>query len=164
MTGPNELGRKYRLSPGPSQSTSYETVAIGSAMFYAVTVLFAMDPVIYLVSVPVPFLFGSVVVLNMLGEHAVCTAVAAGEGRAERSGGHRIRREPVARFLGVDAGGERRAALRSARICRAAVARALLAVTIPFLVIHAAFFHFWPLQKGELAAGAAVDQREASVQ
>ena len=41
-------------------------LAIGGAMFYVGTVIFAMDPVIYLVSVPVPFLFGSVVVRNML--------------------------------------------------------------------------------------------------
>jgi hypothetical protein len=85
MTGPNELGRKYRLSPRPSQSTSHE------------------------------------------------------------------------------AGGERRAG-PPAYAAQLWLANALLAVTFPFLVIHAAFFHFWPLQKGELAAGAAVDQREASVQ
>jgi hypothetical protein len=43
------------------------------------------------------------------------------------------------------------------------LANALLAVTFPFLVIHAAFFHFWPLQKGALATGAAAEQRQVPV-
>jgi hypothetical protein len=31
------------------------------------------------------------------------------------------------------------------------LANALLAVTFPFLVIHAAFFNFWPLRKVDVA-------------
>jgi hypothetical protein len=35
------------------------------------------------------------------------------------------------------------------------LANALLAVTFPFLVIHAAFFNFWPLRQAEVVVPQA---------
>jgi hypothetical protein len=139
-------------------------LAIGGAMFYAGTVLFAMDPVVYLVSVPVPFLFGSVVVLNMLGNTLFARRSQPAKGvlnvlAAIAFGGTLS----LIFWLVMPAvSGE----LPSGPPTYAAqlwLANALLAVTFPFLVIHAAFFHFWPLQKGALATGAAAEQRQVPV-
>ena len=122
-------------------------LAIGGAMFYVGTVIFAMDPVIYLVSVPVPFLFGSVVVLNML-ENSLFARLA----------------QPAKGVLNVFAAAGVGGALSlvfwmvmpavsgplpSGPPTYAAqlwLANALLAVTFPSLVTHAAFFNFWPLR------------------
>jgi hypothetical protein len=145
-------------SPGMMKQPVLGTVwtllilAIGGAMFYVGTVVFAMDPVIYLVSVPVPFLFGSVVVLNMFANTLFASMA-----------------QPVKGVLNVSAaivlGGGLSlifwlvmptvsGALPSGPPGYAAqlwLANALLAVTFPFLVIHAAFFDFWPLRGADLA-------------
>jgi hypothetical protein len=133
-------------------------LAIGSAMFYAGTVLFAMDPVIYLVSVPVPFLFGSVVVLNMLGNTLFARMPQPAKGVLNVLAAIAFGGTLSLIFWGVmpAVSGE----LPSGPPTYAAqlwLANALLAVTFPFLVIHAAFFHFWPLQKREVAAGAVAE-------
>jgi hypothetical protein len=140
-------------------------LAIGGAMFYTGTVLFAMDPMVYLVSVPVPFLFGSVVALNMLGNtlFARLSQPAKGVLNVLAAIGFGGSLSLIFWLLMPAVSGE----LPSGPPAYAAqlwLANALLAVTFPFLVIHAAFFNFWPLQKGELAAGAAVDQRQVPVQ
>jgi hypothetical protein len=145
MTGPNELGRKYRLSPRPSQSTSYETVAIGGAMFYAGTVLFAMDPVIYLVSVPVPFLFGSVVVLNMLGNTLFARLSQPAKGVLNVLAAIAFEGSlSLVFWVSMPAVSGELPSGPPAYAAQLWLANALLAVTFPFLVIHAAFFHFWP--------------------
>jgi hypothetical protein len=136
-------------------------LAVGGAMFYLGTVTFAMDPVIYLVSVPVPFLFGSVVVLNML-ENSPCARLA------QPSKG------VLNALLAIGFGGALSAIfwllmpavsgpLPSGPPAYAAqlwLANALLAVTFPFLVIHAAFFGFWPLR--HVAAPLAESQPQPS--
>jgi hypothetical protein len=128
-------------------------------------VLFAMDPVIYLVSVPVPFLFGSVVVLNMLGNTLFARLSQPGKGvlnvlAAIVFGGSL---SLIFWVLMPAVSGD----LPSGPPAYAAqvwLANALLAVTFPFLVIYAAFFTFWPLQRRELETGAAADRRPVSVQ
>ena len=125
-------------------------VVMGGAVFYVGTVVLAMDPVIYLVSVPVPFLFGSIVVLNMLENSLFARMAQPAKG---------VLNVAVAIVLGTALALAFSAlmpavsgALPSGPPTYAAqlwLANALLAVTFPFLVIHAAFFNFWPLRKAE---------------
>jgi hypothetical protein len=123
-------------------------LAIGGAIFYTGTVIFAMDPMIYLVSVPVPFLFGSIVVLNMLDNSLFARRAQPTKGALNV-------------LAAIGCGGALSlifsmvmpavsGALPSGPPAYAAqlwVANALLAVTFPFLVIYAAFLNFWPLRK-----------------
>ena len=53
-------------------------LALGGAVFYVGVVVLGMDPVAFMVRVPVPFIFGTIVVQNMLQGIAVCGARAAG--------------------------------------------------------------------------------------
>jgi hypothetical protein len=127
-------------------------VVMGGALFYVGTLVLAMDPVIYLVSVPVPFLFGSIVVLNMLenelfarlaqpvkGVLNVLAAIGLGGGLS------------LIFWLVMPAVGGVLPSGPPAYAAQLWLANALLAVTFPFLVIHAAFFNFWPLRKADVA-------------
>jgi chromate transport protein ChrA len=105
----------------------------------------------YLVAVPVPFLFGSIVVLNMLenslfgrmaqpvkGVLNVLTAIVLGTVLSM------IFRMLMPAVSGAQPSG---APTYAAQLW---LANALLAVTFPFLVIHAAFFNFWPLRNADV--------------
>jgi hypothetical protein len=134
-------------------------LAIGNAVFYAGTVIFGMDPVIYLVSVPVPFLFGSVVVLNML-ENSLFTKLpqpAKGVLNVVAAIGFGSALSLIFWMVMPAVGGE----LPSGPPAYAAqlwLANALLAVTFPFLVIYAAFFNFWSLRKAEVTVSQSHPQ------
>ena len=128
-------------------------LAIGGAVFYVGTVIFAMDPMIYLVTVPVPFLFGSIVVLNMLenslfarlaqpAKGVLSVLAAIGFGGALSLVFWMVMPAVSGALPSGPAGGY------AAQLW---LANALLAVTFPFLVIHAAFFNFWPLRKADVA-------------
>jgi hypothetical protein len=131
-------------------------LAIGGAMFYVGTVVFAMDPMIYLVSVPVPFLFGSVVVLNMLENTLFANLAQPAKGvlNVLAASGFGGGLSLVFWMLMPAVSGP----LSSGPPTYAAqlwLANALLAVTFPFLVIHAAFFNFWPLRKADVVVSQA---------
>lgn len=123
-------------------------LAVGGAIFYVGTVIFAMDPVIYLVSVPVPFLFGSIVVLNMLenslfarlaqpvkGVLNVLAAIGFGGGLS------------LAFWMVMPAVSGALPSGPPGYTAQLWLANSLLAVTFPVLVLYAAFFNFWPLRK-----------------
>jgi hypothetical protein len=125
-------------------------LAVGGAVFYAGTVMFQMDPTIYLVTVPVAYIFGKIVVLNMCEN-----SLFAGQS------------QPVKGLLNLVAaiviGGVLfliyqalmpavSGALPSgppAYDAQIWLASALLAMTFPLLVFYAAFFNFWPLRKAD---------------
>lgn len=131
-------------------------LAIGGALFYTGTVIVGMDPMIFLVTVPIPFLFGTVVVLNMCenalfarlpqpakGVLNVLAAIGFGGGLSL----------VFWTLMAVVSG-----ALPSGPPTYAAqlwLASALLSVTFPSLVVHAAFFDFWPLRKAKVAVSEA---------
>ncbi len=132
-------------------------VVIGGLAFYIGTVLMGMDTVDFMVEVPIPFIFGTIVVLNMLqgslfskmaqpvkGLCAFVTSVvlglllAAGFNAVEPLVSGPLKAGPPA---------------YDAEIW---LASALLGVTFPFLVFYADMFKFWPLQRDEVKREVAV--------
>ena len=123
-------------------------VAVGAIVFSVGVILTGTDVVRFMVSVPVPFIFGTIVVMNM------------GQGRVGEN--FKQPTKGLARLLFVIALG-----LLLSRIYRWLapwvtgtlmsgppaydfeiwLASALLGVTFPLLIFHAEFFRFWPLQR-----------------
>jgi len=128
-------------------------VAIGSAAFYAGIVIVRLDPMVFLVSVPVAYLFGSIVVLNMCENSLFANASQPTKGVLNVlvsigfGGGLSL----IYWVLKPVVSG----ALPSGPPTYASqlwLASALLAVTFPAMVIYSAFFNYWPLRKVEAAA------------
>jgi len=135
-------------------------LALGGVAFYIGVVLLSMDPVAFMVRVPVPFIFGTIVVQNMLKG-----SLFAGQ------------KQPVKGVLNVIAVvviGEALSWMygRLAPMVTGAVrpgpptydfeiwlASALLSVTFPLLIFYAEFFQFWPLQSAEGPAKAPARAR-----
>ena len=107
-----------------------------------------MDPVDFMVRVPVPFVFGTIVVQNKMQGSLFASLKQPVKG--------------VANVLTVIVVGQVLAAFYRAMAPLVTgelhsgppaydmeiwTASALLSVTFPFLVFHAAYFDFWPLQK-----------------
>jgi hypothetical protein len=134
-------------------------LVLGGAVFYAGVGVLGMDPVAFMVRVPVPFIFGTIVVQNMLKGSLFA-------GRAQ----------PVKGLLNVVAViviGESLSWMygRLAPLVTGDVrpgpptydfeiwlASALLSVTFPLLIFYAEFFQFWPLQ----GSGGPADRASAS--
>lgn len=125
-------------------------VTIGCIAFWIGTAILQMDPMAFLVTVPVPLIFGSIVVLNMLQNSLFGKLAQPLKG--------------VANAVSVVIVGELLAQLYRAiePLTSGAltagpptydmeiwIASALLAVTFPFLIFFAEFFKFWPLAKSE---------------
>jgi len=123
-------------------------LAVGGIAFYIGTVVMAMDPVIYFVRVPVAYLFGSIVVLNMFQNSlfaklpqptkGVLNAIATITFGSALAWVYRLAMPAV---TGALASGP---PPYDAEIW---LASALLSVTFPFLVFYSDFFDFWPLKK-----------------
>jgi hypothetical protein len=123
-------------------------LVLGGIAFYIGVEAMGMDPVTFLVRVPVPFIFGSIIVLNMLQG-----SLFAG------------RTQPVKGVLNVIAVvvigvvlSQMYAALAPmvtgplnsgppAYDFEIWLASSLLAVTFPFLIFYAEFFKMWPLRR-----------------
>jgi len=111
-----------------------------------------MDPLQFMVRVPIPFIFGTILVLNMLqgslfakaaqplkGILSAVVAAVIGTGLALLYGG-----------LAPAVSGELAPGPPGNDFERW-LASALLGVTFPFLIFYAEFFEFWPLK--EASAG-----------
>ena len=122
-------------------------LALGGAAFYVGVGALRMDPVAFMVLVPVPFIFGTIVVQNMLkgslfagqaqpvkGVLNVVAVVVIGESLSWMCG----RLAPM--VTGVVRPGP------PAYDFEIWLASALLSVTFPLLIFYAEFFQFWPLQ------------------
>jgi hypothetical protein len=120
---------------------------LGAALFIVGTRVFQMDVVAFLVSVPIPFIFGTIVVLNMLqnslfgslpqpmkGVANTIAAAAAGSLLA-------VLYRALAGFVTGSLGSG-----PPAYESEIWLASALLSVTFPFLIFHAEFLGFWPLK------------------
>lgn len=129
-------------------------MVLGGIAFYIGVVAMGMDPVGFMVRVPVPFIFGTIVVLNMLqnslfakfaqplkGILNVVAVVVIGQllswlyGALAPTVTGPVRPGPPAYDFEIW------------------LASALLSVTFPFLIFYAEFFKFWPLQR-RLASAA----------
>jgi len=122
-------------------------LALGGAIFYVGVVAQGMDPVAFMVLVPVPFIFGTIVVQNMLKGSLFGKMTQPGKG--------------VLNVVAVVVIGESLSWMygRLAPLVTGDVrpgpptydfeiwlASALLSVTFPFLIYYSEFFQFWPLQ------------------
>jgi hypothetical protein len=109
-----------------------------------------MDPVAYMVRVPVPFVFGTIVVQNMMqgslfaslkqpvkGLANVATVILVGQALAA------FYRAAAPLVTGVLQSGP------PGYDMEIWTASALLSVTFPFLIFHAAYFDFWPLAQSK---------------
>jgi hypothetical protein len=130
-------------------------VVVGGAAFYIGVVALGMDPAAFMVRVPVPFIFGTIVVQNMLkgslfggltqpvkGLANVAAVVLIGEslswvyGRLAPIVTGNVRPGPPSYDFEIW------------------LASALLSVTFPLLIFYAEFFQFWPLQGVPAAPGS----------
>ncbi|MEO8258741.1 MAG: hypothetical protein ABI868_15435 [Acidobacteriota bacterium] len=125
-------------------------LAIGGLAFYLGVEAIGMDPNAFLVRVPVPFIFGSIIVLNMLQGSLFAAQT-----------------QPVKGVLNVIAVAVIGSVLSRLYAALAPIvtgpltpgppaydfeiwlASALLAVTFPFLIFHAEFFKMWPLKRSD---------------
>ena len=123
---------------------------IGAVVMAVSTRPLALDPMYVLTRITAPFIFGTIIVLNMLqgslfttlrqpmkGVVSAAAAVALGVALAQLYG--RVDRMLVGTELPSGAPGYE---------FELWLVNALLSVTFPFLIFHAAYFNFWPLRRG----------------
>ena len=132
-------------------------LAIGCGLYYAGTRWLGLSPDTFLVSVPVPFMFGTVILLTMLEGSATARLHGLRRGFASLA---------LAAVLGTLLA--RCFALLQPLLTPDVpansldqhlwLASALLAVTFPLLAMHHDFFGFWPLR------AAPVPEREPDVE
>jgi len=123
-------------------------LALGAVIFYVGVFALAMDPITFMVQVPIPFIFGTIIVLNMLQNSLFAAQKQPVKG---------ILNAAVAAVIGI-------ALAFLFRVLEPAIsgelalgppgndferwlASALLGVTFPFLIFYAEFFEYWPLKK-----------------
>ena len=124
-------------------------LALGGAAFFAGVGAMGMDPVAFMVRVPVPFIFGTIVVQNMLKGSLFSKQTQPAKG--------------VLNVLAVIVIGQVLSRLYGAMApiltgplnpgpptydFEIWLASALLSVTFPFLIFYAELFRFWPLRNG----------------
>ena len=125
-------------------------LGLGGAAYYIGVDMLNMEPVAFMVTVPIPFIFGSIFVLNMLQGSlfakltqplkGVLNTVAAAVLGSLFALMYRALAPTVTGKL--DAG-------PPAYQTEIWLASALLSVTFPFLVAYADFFTMWPLQRAK---------------
>jgi hypothetical protein len=121
---------------------------LGALAFYLGVVAGGMDPMRFLVTVPIPFIFGTIVVLNMLQG-----SMFAGMTQPLRGVLNAVASTVIGTVLALIFGGL--SELASGPLASGPpaydfeiwLASALLGVTFPFLIFKAEFFGFWPLSK-----------------
>ena len=111
------------------------------------TQVLAIDPVTFLVNVPIPFIFGTIIVLNLLQNSLFATLSQPVKGLANTMAAGvigsvlaQIYKALMPAVTGALASGP---PPYEAEIW---LASALLSVTFPFLIFGAEFFKFWPLK------------------
>ena len=132
---------------------------LGGAAFYIGVNVMAMDPMLFLVRVPVPFIFGSIVVLNML-HNSLFTSLRQPVKGVANAAAAAIIGSLLAMMYGALAptiAGQLQIGPPGNDFERW-LASALLGVTFPFLIFYAEFFKMWPLagtaEKGKAAAAS----------
>jgi hypothetical protein len=123
---------------------------LAGVVFYAGLAVARMDVAAFMVEVPIPFIFGTIIVLNMLqgslfsslrqpvkGVLNVVVIAVVGTGLARIYGGL----SPMVTGKLTPGG--------PTYDFEIWLASALLSVTFPFLVFYAEFFKLWPLRKAQ---------------
>ena len=122
-------------------------LALGATLYLIGTRSLNMDVVVFLVRVPIPFIFGTIVVLNMLQNSLFAKISQPAKGLANALSAMVI--GSVLAFVYSRLTGLVTGALSSGPPAYASeiwLASALLSVTFPFLIFHAEFLGFWPLK------------------
>ena len=135
-------------------------LAFGAAAFYIGVTVRHMDVVRFLVRVPVPLIFGSIVVLNMLQNSLAGTLTQPLKGIVNviliavigtvLSMAYGVASQTITGHL---------AAGPPAYDFEIWLASALLSTTFPFLIFYAEFFKYWPLAKPAAAPAAVSSAR-----
>jgi hypothetical protein len=122
--------------------------AIAGVVLWICVGTLAMDPMIVLTRVTAPFIFGSIIVLNMLQNSLFATTAQPVKG---------VLNAVAAAVIGVALANLYGALAPSVTGTLVSgppgydyevwLANALLSVTFPFLIYHAVFFEYWPLPK-----------------
>jgi hypothetical protein len=123
-------------------------LALGAVAFYIGIVALKMDPVSFMVRVPVPFIFGTIVVLNMMKGAMFANLKQPVKGIMNTLASAAIGSLLAAMYgllVGVVTGPLK--AGPPPYDFEIWLASALLGVTFPFLIFHAEFFKLWPLKK-----------------
>jgi hypothetical protein len=121
-------------------------LTLGVAVFEFGALLLRMDPVVFLVRVPIPFIFGTIIILNMLQNSLFGKLVQPMKGLANTAAAIAIG-VALARLYGGLAAAVTGPLTSGPPAYESEIwlASALLSVTFPFLVFFAEFFRFWPL-------------------
>jgi hypothetical protein len=136
--------------------TAIAVVLAAVAMEIGVGML-GMDPMAFLVKVTAPFIFGVIIVLNMLQNSLFASMAQPVKGILNT-----IAAAVIGVVLAILYGAL--SPLVSGQLASGPpsydfevwLANALLSVTFPFLIFHAAYFGYWPLAKGPEPAREAV--------
>ena len=126
-------------------------LVIGGAAYYIGVDIMKMDQVAFMVTVPIPVIFGIIFVLNMLQGSLFRQLHAAVQGRVEYCATAIVLGNLFAlmyRSLAGSVTGKLDAGPPSYQ-SEIWLASALLSVTFPFLVAYADFFTMWPLQRAK---------------
>jgi hypothetical protein len=123
-------------------------LVVGGGVFEIVVNLMGMDPVAFMVRVPVPFIFGTIVVLNMLQGSMFAKFNQPLKGVLNAAAvaiiGSLLARMYVALMPSVTGALQPGPAAYEQEIW---LASSLLGVTFPFLIFYAEFFKLWPLRR-----------------
>jgi hypothetical protein len=146
------LSKRPALVRQPLLGTIWTAIVlvIGAVILLIGEGLFRMDAPVFMVRVPIPFIFGTIIVMNMMQDSlfagfsqpvkGLCNAAAAAVIGVALS---RLFGALAPALSGNVASGPPR------YMFEIWLASALLAVTFPFLIIFADLFQFWPLRRGE---------------
>ena len=125
-------------------------LVLGGLSFWIGIDLVHMDPMVFLVTVPIPYIFGTIIVLNMLQNSltAGLTQPVKGIANALLVAIIGTALAQIYRALSPMVTGPLRSGPPGYDM-EIWLASALLAVTFPFLIFFAEFFKFWPLGKSK---------------
>ena len=143
--------------PGLGLVWTVVAAAVGALVMWITTNVLSLDPMYVLTRITAPFIFGTIIVLNMLqsslfghlrqplkGAASAAAAAAIGGVLAHLYG--RVDRLLVGTELPSGAPGYE---------FELWLVNALLSVTFPFLIFHAAYFAYWPLAKKATTSAVA---------
>jgi len=142
------LNRSASLMKQPVLGLVWSAICVAGAaiVMWITTGLLGMDPMIVLTRVTAPFIFGSIIVLNMLQNSLFVSAAQPTKGLLNTAAAAVIGLV-LANLYGALAPAVTGAMLSGPPGYEYEVwlANALLSVTFPFLVFYAACFGYWPL-------------------
>jgi hypothetical protein len=122
-------------------------LVLGGVMFYVGVIAMAINPLTFMVSVPIPFIFGTIVVLNMLHNSLFVSLQQPVKGIANAAAAMVIGLALAKLYTAVGPSVTANLPLgpTPGDDFERWLASALLGVTFPFLIFYAEFFKMWPL-------------------